>query len=450
MKKINDNIELLHKRTKKRFKRRRLKKKYNSDLYFKNQSLRVKYERKVVENYKSQLFQFLVEKKFIVGTEDTSTKIKIGDRFSLDSNYNETIEKISDIIYSMWINAGTSVEVDFSECSYVDQSALFLIQILRFEFQEEFEKLGRRLTVLNPRVKVIFIESKKQNVNLHLFLCGLIDTVTLENKIEPIDSFGYLKGSKQQKAYLENKKGLNASKIVAYVNRCLIRNGFELNINGRNDITNLIGEVLNNAEDHSPFNTYYVTANYHHEKDGEADSCTVGELNLSFLNFGYSIYEGLEDNKNENVEVYSFLNEGYNSVVKQDRNFSKENLFTLYALQDGVSRLKYKDESRGTGTMKFIRCFFSIGDYQDKEKGKNPHLSILSGKTRLVCDKQHEPFMRDNKYFVSLNKEKNLLLPPEKSHLQSLKYAFPGTMLSVKVYLNNEHIKKKLGDYGTN
>lgn len=450
MKDRKTDIQLLIKRTKKKLKRKRYKKKYNSSLYFKYQGIRVKYERKIVENYKSKLFLFLVEKKFIIGTEDSSTKIKIGTRFSLDSDYAETIEKIRDIVYSMWINAGSTIEIDFSDCNFVDQSALFLLQILRFEFQEEFENLSRRLTVLDPRIKVSFIESKDSNVNLHLFLCGLISTVILKNSIEPIESLGYLKGSRQQKAYLENKKGLNASKIVNYINRCLIRNGFELNSTGMSDITNLIGEILNNAEDHSPFNTYYVTANYHHENDNDSDTLTVGELNLSFLNFGFSIYEGLEDNKTQNTQVYKFLNDGYNSVITQNTSFSKENLFTLYALQDGISRLKFEDQSRGTGTMKFIRCFFSIGDYQDPQGEKNPHLSILSGKTRLVCDKQHEPFLKSNKYFVSLNKEKNLLLPPERSHLKDLQYAFPGTMLSVKVFLNNEHIKKKFVDHGNN
>lgn len=447
MKKPIDKLKIARKRARKRTKRKRNRKKYNSNLYLKKQNLRVKYESKVIENYKSELFHFLLDKKFIVGTEDVSTKIKIGERFSLDYNYNETIKKISDIVYSIWINAGNSVEIDFSDCVYVDQSALFLLQILRFEFQAEFEKLGRRLSVLNPRIKVIFIESRNQKVNLHLFLCGLIDTVTLERKIEPIDSLGYLKGSKQQKSYLENKKGYFASKIVAYINRCLKLNGFELNMNGVNDINNLIGEVLNNAEDHSPFNTYYVTANYHQEKEGVVDFLTVGELNLSFLNFGYSIYEGLEDNKSENSETYNILNEEFNSFSSKFEGFSKENLFTLYALQDGISRLKFEDESRGTGTMKFIRCFFSIGDYQDVEKGKNPQLSILSGSTRLVCDKEHEPFEINNKFLMSLNKEKSLLLPPETSHLQTLKYSFPGTMLSVKVYLNSEHINKKLSEY---
>lgn len=449
MKKQLFNKFLGKKRERKRLRRKRKGKKFDSSVLRRGQGLRIKYERRIVENHKSYLFEFLIEKKFIVGTEDASINIKIGKHFSIDENYDETIKKISDIVYSMWINAGSTIEIDFSDCQKVDQGALFLLQILRLEFQEEFEKLNRRLVVLDSRLNVQFTESKDSDVNLHLFLCGLISTVVLGDSIQPINTLGYLKGSRQQRSYLENKKGLNASKIVNYINTCLTHSGFELNNQGRNDLTNLIGEVLNNAEDHSPFMTYYVTANYHHEVCN-SNLEIVGELNLSFLNFGYSIYEGLEDNKSENAGVYKVLTDGCEIILKKDSTFSKENLFTLFALQEGISRLKFENESRGTGTMKFIRCFFSMGDYEDRQRKKIPNMSILSGKTRLVCDKAHEPFIKENRYFMSLNDEKDLTLPPDKSHLKKLDYAFPGTLLTLKVFLNSDHIKNKFGNRGNN
>jgi hypothetical protein len=164
---------------------------------------------------------------------------------------------------------------------------------------------------------------------------------------------------------------------------------------------------------------------------------------LSFLNFGYTIYEGFLETKIDNNNLYNQLKTGCDQI-KTKTNFSDENLFTLYALQDGVSRLKFKDESRGTGTMKFLNCFFEFGDYHDTVKKHSPSLSILSGKTELVCDNKYKPFEIKGEYFLSLNDDKDLTQPPSSKHLKNLDYSFPGTLLTVRVLLNNEHIRKKI------
>lgn len=435
------------KRTRKVLRRRRKNKKYISDNYTSLQSFRINYETKVITNFKSELFQFLVDNRFINGTEEILEEISIPYKFCLEEHYSETVETIGQIVISIWKNLGKSIIIDFSKCSYVGQSALFLLQILRLELQSDFNDLNNRLSVLNSKIDIKIIKSENITVNLNLLLCGYFtseDEFELEDGVTPINTLGYLKGKKFQKSYLENKKGINATKIVNYINECLIRNSFELSETGVNDITGMIGEILSNAEDHSPFSSYYVTANYTQIKDNDNDD-NVGLLNLSFLNFGYSIYEGLLETKEDNSELFNALQEGCD-VIKMKAPFSDENLFTLFALQDGVSRLKYKDESRGTGTMKFINCFFSFGDYQNTNKQQSPRLSILSGNTQLICDNKYKPFMDDNKCYVSLNDNNDLSLPPNKSHLIDLKYKFPGTLLSVRAFLNRDHISNKISN----
>lgn len=51
---------------------------------------------------------------------------------------------------------------------------------------------------------------------------------------------------------------------------------------------------------------------------------------------------------------------------KGDICFTKDDLYTLYCLQEGISRLKYEDESRGRGTMNFIRAFITLGSFGEK------------------------------------------------------------------------------------
>ncbi len=431
------------KRHRKLLKRKRKDKVYADGKYNSVQKFRIKYETKLVSNFKSKLFDFLIDNSFITGYEEVKEIISIPHVFCLEDYYNETIEVIGEIIISIWYNPGKTITIDFSKCNHVGHSALFLLQILRLELQADFNDLNKRLSVLTSKIDIDIIKSNNKTVNLNLLLCGYLNSeVEVEDGVEPINTLGYLKGKKEQKSYLENKKGINAKIIVSYINNCLRRNAFELSETGANDISSMVGEILSNAEDHSPFSTYYVTANYTQFNSNEIEN-NVGELNLSFLNFGYSIYEGFCETKEENKELFDVLNDAC-SVIKMKSAFSEDNLFTLFALQDGVSRLKFSNASRGTGTMKFINCFFSFGDYQNNDKKQSPTLSILSGRTQLICDNKYQPFEKDNMYYVSLNDENDLSLPPNKSHLKDLRYKFPGTILSVKAYLNKDHISKKI------
>ena len=413
-------------------------------VYLKEHNFRISVDKKIISTFKSNLYNYLVEQKFLVGSENLTTKIKIPKIFSLCDNYDTTIEVIRDIIASMWDNAGKEIVVDFSECKAVDQSALFLLQIIRLEIESDFNSLDKKLSVLKTKTTFDFIRSSESSVNLHLLLGGYLVDANLDNGIKPIDTLGYIKGSKSQKHYFENKKGVIGTRILNYIDKCLMDNLHCLTPTGKNDIGNMITEILNNAEDHSPLNTYYVNATYYVDDPDESNlESHVGVLNLSFLNFGYSFYEGFEETKEQNSELYCSLDKAYTNLGNVP--FSKENLFTLYALQDGISRLKFEDKSRGTGTMTFINCFFTIGDYENIERSLSPQLSILSGSTQLICDNKYRTFEHDNGYFsLSLNRENDLNIPPDKDNLKSLKYRFPGTILSVKFCLNKNQIQNKI------
>jgi hypothetical protein len=229
----------------------------------------------------------------------------------------------------------------------------------------------------------------------------------------------------------------------------LSEHDYAFNAEGTNEFDGLISEILNNAEDHSPFNIYYASGNFLKEVKSAENQPLVGEVNISIMNFGYSIFDGFEQTKQENKETYDIMNLLYEKVKSSiGFSFTKENMFTLYALQDGISRLKFADGSRGTGTMKFINSFFSFGDYQDEAKEYYPSLTIFSGKTELICDNTFKPTSRNGMFLLSLNSEDDLGKPPKKSHLRSTKFPFPGTLLSIKLYLNREHIAKKI-NHGT-
>ena len=439
---------LQKRRTKRELKRRRQRRHYKGvnstyPLFIQRQ---IAADRSMIKHAQLDLYDLLVKLQFTQQQPlTTSPSIKIPRIFSLSDNYEQSIETIKLLLCALAKNE-TQITIDFSECTNVDGNALFLTQLIRLELSKEWNRLNNKLHRLqcNPICKIN--KSKDRSVNLDLLMFGLLSTVELDaNGLKPINSLGYLTGSKSQSHYDENKKGQIGTQIVAYLNGCLQHHGFQLKSLGRNQIDGLIAEILNNAEDHSPVNKYYVTANFCKEKD-EAGRI-IGRLNLEFLNFGFSIYEGFEETKELNNQTYEQMERQFNRInnsLLKKNCFSKEAIFTLLALQEGISRLHYEDESRGTGTMKFINSFFGIGDYEDVDKGYKPKLTILSGHTQLICDTKYRPFQKDQRFYLSLNAAKSLDSPPEKTHLKELTVNFPGTMLSVTIYLNRENLIAKM------
>jgi len=252
-------------------------------------------------------------------------------------------------------------------------------------------------------------------------------------------------GRKAQKHYHENKKGFAVTNLRNYINSELQEHNYQLNNEGKALFDRLLSEILNNAEDHSIFDDWFVFANIFEMKNETEDFKHVSEINLAIMNFGLSIFEGFEETKILNNVIYNDMLKMAKNIrsQKSGEDYSLENLFTLYALQEGISRLKYAEESRGSGTMTFITSFLDLGDFQNENLGAIPYLSIYSGQTQIICDKQFQPKGNGPINIFALNNENNLSLPPKKSHLKKLKLRFPGTLLTAKIYLNENHLNSK-------
>jgi hypothetical protein len=387
------------------------------------------------------------------------SEVDVPATFSLIENYDQSFKALQNFIGAIVNNIGQFIEIDLSKCKHIDTSVTFIMQVIRFEIGDIVKKRSIGFKYLQHETQFDFIPSKYKNVNRHLLLSGLLtrekydsikkDAIDDEqnDKFEPIYRTGYYKGTKSQKHYFENKKGIITTNIVNYLNQCLKKHDSSLNKLGQSSLEGILSEILNNAEDHGVFNTWYVTANFSQESSKSAiDEDLVGEMNLSILNFGKSMYEGLIENRDDNYNMFSELIQAKANLELEcpKHGFSDDNLFTLYALQDGTSRLKFLDESRGTGTIKFLTSFLHLGDFEDKSKGYIPQLCIITGKTILICDNNYKPFDNGGVYLLTLNPEKNLRHAPKKTHLRELSDYFPGTLLNVHLYLSKDHLSTKI------
>ena len=121
------------------------------------------------------------------------------------------------------------------------------------------------------------------------------------------------------------------------------------------------------------------------------------------------------------------------------KKFEEENLWTLYALQEGVTSIP--DKKRGNGSIQFIDSFFSIkGD--GKVAGEKSKMTILSGNTKIIFDgtyKIAEKITDGQKFKVmTFNNSGNIENTPNKDYVKYVENYFPGTLISARIFLNDD------------
>ena len=180
---------------------------------------------------------------------------------------------------------------------------------------------------------------------------------------------------------------------------------------------------------------------------------SYGEMQLLFLNLGNSIYEGLKKNSSEETQKkLKYISKQHKRFFNRDWN--EEMLYTVVALQEGISRLRNEQiqgyEGRGSGTVSMIEMFYDLGKC---EEGLVPKMTIVSGRTQIRFTEQYKmkvvnfnqdpAFGTGEKKIIAFNKENNIYSLPDCENVTCLKEYFPGTIISLKFYLDNRYIKKR-------
>jgi hypothetical protein len=319
----------------------------------------VDHDQKLINEFNFELNSFLMEKGYPQDVKYGKPEIIIPKDFTLENNLDGVFKKIKEIRLTIMTLSNEKITLNFEKCTEVDFASLFLLRAILTEYIRELKRLDARLLTLKTCPNFYVKISKNENVNLQLLACEMIPITRVKQSVLlPSSRSLFHRGSKSQSKYSENRKGTVATKMRSYIEDCLKNHDTFLSAQEKSDFDGIISEILNNAEDHSLFDTWYSFGNFFKTKNMENEE-VIGEVNLAFMNFGYSIYDGILDTKDKNIEQFDELMEIKNHVKKKDtfNSFSEENLFTLYSLQDSVSRLRHTDKSRGTGTMTFYTVF---------------------------------------------------------------------------------------------
>lgn len=386
----------------------------------------------------------LLYKNLSSSEEKKKETIKIPKLFAFYDSHDECVEFFTTLTASLYHHI-RELCIDFSECEKVSVSTISLLYILLRDYRVS---LGQGQKKARKTKFSIIPPSKLGDMKVlkYLKIFDLYDYKDFKQEDGEFLKLPVLSG-KFRASFTENRKAKAAREIVEFINQSYRPAKKILSKNGRNLLEGLTTEMLNNAEDHSiKKETWYVSGVTFHDSKKDAD---LLELNLTILNFGDSFYEGFEKTKMVNADNYQKLEKLLNYHQKQftwSKKFEKESLFTLYMLNEGISRLKYEDESRGNGTMQFLKAFSDLEDKGPQDKNYRSVLKIITGHTTLSCDSDVVPYGEDKDHLhISLNKDQDFKKLPEAKYLQYHSRYFPGSFIECRVFLNKNLIEQKNG-----
>jgi hypothetical protein len=207
----------------------------------------------------------------------------------------------------------------------------------------------------------------------------------------------------------------------------------KLNEDAQANIINMVGEILDNAERHSNIVHglgSWSVAGFMMKKGDEGNDKLV--CHLAFISEGCSIAESLmsgEDKTKAAAKNY------YDGISRKTR-LEKETCYTVYALQDGVTRLPTNRAIGGSGLMEIAEVAANLSE---ESKNAVSQVTIISGKS---CINFKTPYIRGlrgqnigaprTQYFNNFNQPTEA---PDSSHVMDLKFPLPGTLISIRFTL---------------
>ncbi|MBN8837081.1 MAG: hypothetical protein J0I09_07475 [Sphingobacteriia bacterium] len=375
---------------------------------------------------------------------------KVPKEFSIVENAKESYEFIRTVVGALITQKYIKVSIDYSECIRLDLGAQVFFDIILKDIIKFFKKCKQ---YKHTRSKVRQIDGVHYNNNDVRKLLFSVGSPVIHSKqfINFSDIIPYKLCIHDRELYGEDsikireQKDIDTTKLVDYVIDSLKRLNKTLTPEKIDDLSTVIGEILINAEEHSTTKHRFSIGYFHERYEGGKH---FGVFRLAILNFGKTIYEKFKDpecpNKDE-VKKMQSLSEKY--TTKRfffSKTFEEETLWTLYALQDGVTSVatdRYK--RRGNGSIQFIESFFNI-----KGKGKEIDdfsiLAILSGKTSITFDGTYSishGYVDDEPYkFMTFNDSCNIEDKPDTKFVKFVDNYFPGTIISARIMFNEDDL----------
>lgn len=395
----------------------------------------------------SSVIEHLESKNFSLKTNNFVTvsraTIEIPEVFSISEDAEAAIQLLRKT-YTLCQNKKIKeIHFDHSNCVNLGLSASTIMDIIVLAVGKYRDKSGKALDLSGDLPH----DSKARDI---LLASGLPFHLKADSRAhfdeDHVERFETIKGGHSISA---NKADETATKLTIYFNKCLKTQNMELNNEGKRVLGRILGEVISNCEIHGgDSSTWYTQGHYQIKEDN-----SYGEMQLLFLNLGETIYEDLK--KHSSSETKQKLCH----IMKEQRRYinsrwDEEMIYTVLALQEGISRLRDKSidgyEGRGSGTVSMIEMFYDIGKSQN---GLKPQMTIVSGNTQIkftdnykmkpMLFKDDVVFETGEKQIIAFNDENDIYAPANSNNVIKMSQFFPGTVISLKFYLDGRYIINK-------
>lgn len=371
-------------------------------------------------------------------------KISIPSIFSISYNSEGVIKFLKTFYTTVRNPTVKEVYLDYSNCNELGLSASVVMDAIALAIDEyRFEKnIPLNWSGNLPKEKYACDIVRAGGLPYHIGA-----KIFGKSKVDSIEQFEMVKGSHNQQ---RKKAGIVATNLTIYLDRCLQTQKYKLNDFGKSIFSDMLGEVITNCEIHGGSDSMWYTQGYYKI----IDEANIGEMQLVFLTIGDSIYEGLKKESNDEtiqkLEHMKKMHAGYLS-----NSWNEETIYTVLALQEGISRLRTEKikgyEFRGSGTVNLIEKFYTIGGTNNSNV--EPKMSIISGHTRIEFSDKYKLkkkkfendviFGNTNSRIIAFNDENDIYKPADSNNVKYMKEYFPGTIISLKFYLDRNYIEKK-------
>lgn len=375
--------------------------------------------------------------------------IEVPELFSLTDSPKESFDFIYSLFAILYWETARELSLDYSKCAKIDLDAQVLMDVILSEFfthHQKCRKAGKHVVIK----RITPVNYEREHIVKILFSIGSFKLFTKARidfpNIVPYDLCIGNKRMKGSQREISGQKGVHTTNLVDYVIECLARVKRRLTPEKRSDLCQVVGEILINAEEHSTTDNRFSIGYF--EETTTKESGHFGMFNLVIFNFGQTIYEKFKDPACPTQHIVKRMKELSADYTKWGffhQEFEEESLWTLYALQEGVtSKVNY--QKRGNGSIRFIESFFSL-------KGKGlfrddiSRLSIHSGNTRIVFNGDYEireRVIKNNQFkVITFNNAGDIEQPPDKKFVTFVPNYFPGTMIAATVKINESDLEKE-------
>lgn len=383
----------------------------------------------------------------------SSGNVRVPKVFSIRLNPDETYSFLASVLSKILFEHHRKVTVDYSVCERADIDAQLVLDVI---LKDLIKFLNRRANFrsLYPRIQEINGMGWQKNEALCKMLFSIGSPALFGKGDYVFDDVVKLplcehnRNGRKTDDLLTKQKEVDTTKLVEYVNACLARVKKELTPTSWDSLATVIGEILANAEEHSTTNHRFAIG-YFQQHQGIGGS--YGIFNLAIMNFGDTIYQKFKDKDCPNPQAVESMKQLSNKYTEKGffkfNVFEEETLWTLYALQDGVTSIAPGlNVRRGHGSIQFIDHFLQLKGERDYKDAISV-MWLLSGKSKIVFDGKYRLAKRhvgDSSFnIMSFNEEGTFDVQPDRECVTFTPQHFPGTIIAAQIVLKEDDLRNE-------